>query len=298
MQNLKTYTIYFTDISKLKECFLVSAELSENSIINFSINKEGLFGIAKNETDSCYKTWKIDFDGKTFMKKSDPEEELKCSIFKGKDFISKVLNHFDKSGHLTSITFSYDELSGSVKMFKTELMNIETKKVSLKFNIVTANTNIHFDEFDEELISMLFNSDDENVKIVKKFLLSSEELKDLKSYINYQTNDELQENFISFKFKEDGTLFVTDNVFQINYNDKGIESFDDKSRSLDFQKILFKTISIRNSVEVIVKDFDGNSVMTFININDENARTSFLLLKQLDMSQNYEDIFNDTSTFD
>lgn len=300
MNDYKFLQINLKSIDDLKYVFKLSADLDENNIINFAINNDGFQGIAKNATDSCYKLWKLPFDGDNIkIVVGDLESNtLQCSVYKGKEFISKILKHFDKTEHTIKLTFYYEDFIYAVKAIKLEIVN-EKNKSLLSFNITGANTAVYYDTFDNDLIEMLFDNNFSSIKLNYEFELSEDEIKQLKGLCEFVSNDELQKDYLSLKISNDGELTITDDLFKRTYEDKEVNIINKVTDvSLDLSKSLFNTIS-KNTQKVYVKQFeDSNYLLTFKSDNDIEEKTTFLLLKQIDMSQNYEDIFNDDSTFE
>jgi hypothetical protein len=252
-------------------------------------------------TDSCYKHWKLPLEKLGTIEDVLVDlKPIKCSIYKGSDFISKILSKLDIKDTASSLTLHYDPILGNVKQLEVVCMSTINKKKIFSFKFNTSDVSLIYVEFDNETIQFFF-SENSIANELMKFKLSSSDLKTLRSMLHINIHDDTQNNFISIKYDSlTKQIIFTDEITDFRLSDDSIISEileTSANRSFDIDKSVFKEID-DSSYLVKVREYEGTSFVTLFDIDNETTFvTTIPLLETISSTISYEDVLKDKGTF-
>lgn len=261
-----------TDV--LKKYFKISSSIVNKEILNFSFDKNNVFGIANNETDAIYKKWNVPL---TDICDTNTEftQTIKCSIFKGDEFISKILTYFGQTANM-----HFHHVNGSTNKIVLEKAD-ENGKVILSITIVCAPVQTSFVEYDESLLNHIFTTSEETK--IASFTLSESELSEVSKLSKLGTNPEIKTNYISLYTDERGALKATDKCFDLELH----ISENPLPEVLEIDKSLWSVIE-SDKYNVNVHNVDGNKFI-ICKSQTSDVTITILLLSDVDSSVDFDD---------
>lgn len=295
---LKTYTIELENVKLFQYCLNISSSLHGNGVINLSIQNDGILSTTSNAMDSCYKHWFLPLANFAKVPQNILTEPIKCSIFKGNDFIKKILPQLVQKDVTSSITFHYDEILSSVKQISIVCTSTITKKKVFTFKFNTSDVSLLFTEFDDETIEFFF-SDKSPSKLLYQFELLSTDLTKLRSMLNLNVHDDTQNSFISIKFDtEEKQISFTDEITDFRLSQEF--EFTDEQKELttfNIDKTIFKTIDNETFV-VQLREYEDTKLISLTSKNEMIVYITVIpLLEDIKSTISYTDILNDTGKF-
>lgn len=300
--NLKAFTISITDVELFKKCCGISTGLHENKILNLEISNGKIKSTTANAVDSCYKHWVLDIEKIGDVTSSDPLlTPIKCSIYNGGDFSSKILTQLNQKGVTGTITFYYDSLLNDVKQIEVIASSTEKKKKIFSFKFKTSDVSLIYTEFDEETIEMFFSTKT-SATLLYEFKLLSDDLKRLRLLLNLDVKDDTQNNHIAIKFNQDANqISLTDEItdFVLSEDATLHQAIHDDLLTKDFNidKKVFKEIDTSTYI-VQLREIEGSIFMVLFNETEKVYYvTAIPLLEAIQSTISYQDVLNDQGKF-
>lgn len=271
-------TLTNVKIDKLRHAFGRSLMLKNSDALNFTISSSTVTGIASDKRDSFFKKWElITSDVCEF---TDAFEEIKISIIKGVDFSKKMLGYFAASEDVT---------------IKIEHVNGDGNKLTisneyLEITLVLSPIALSYTEYDEKTLKTLFSPEEK----LAAFVLTVDELKQIRSLSGLSTNPETQTTYVSL-YTENNHLYATDNAFKLQLHDLNPE-IETEFDIVHLGKNMLGSFCTENYVMEIYDSVSENNQPNCIiaNSQDSNTIATVVLVTELDTAANEDFDFSNT----
>lgn len=258
------------DTDLLSEFLAISTSVAKSEVLNFKINNESLSGIANNEGDSIYKKWDIKLV--QLCESHDEIPSLKCSIYKGDEFIKKILSYFGKTVNIN--LFHNDGSVRKLELYKTD----EKGRTMLKITVLGANVETAYIDYNDEVIGKIFDPSDESLA---QFSLDAVNLQQVSKYSKLQTNPEKQTEYVRL-YTNDGCLNATDNAFDVILHETDVVLTDD----VEIDKSLWQLID-EDQYDCSIHSIDQNRILV-CSSTTKDVKITLVLLSKVDSSQSFD----------
>lgn len=304
----------------------VSGAIAGDDTVNFSISETEMMSIQNNSSESCFKMWKVQTNQFFNILSGFGDlgsEKVKVSIFKGLDFSKKILSFFevdkekekDDNQIIVELDIIYDPLYNMAKYIEIRKINKKTNKKLLSFKVATANALTNFVDFEPEMIAVLFNGASEtiNTKNIGELMITKEVIKEAKNLFKVQTDIELQQNYIAFKYeKETNQVILTDETIDLFLTEPVDPTVLKKLHVSQFEvakdifTLLDAGLDYKIEFKEYIDEFDRKSeIITFRKMVigdgkklDFELVTSVSVLIDVADDFNFDDLNNDQETFE
>lgn len=193
-------TLKVTNANLFKSYLEKTVAINATDLLNFTFNDKKVFDVVSNISMSLFKKWELDIDSFASIE-NPPSENIKVSLYKGKEFIRNILGFFNDE-----FLMEFEHNNG--KTSRIVLVNDQ-----VKIPVVCADSGISYIEYDKETLETVFGNDDQ--EIVSTFQLSNGQRKNILNMARLQTSPEEKNEFITFQTNEEDYLTASDGAFHL-----------------------------------------------------------------------------------